>query len=208
MRGCFPPGSVTGAPKLKSMEVISQLESSGREVYTGAIGFASPVAGLELNVAIRTFEVARGRAWLGAGGGITWGSDPAAEWRECLTKARPLLAAVRAELEDDAEPPDGTAPRSASVAPPRGPGAPTRLPRPDPARGVFETILAVDGEPVLLDEHLARLAASVAELYELELPPIEIPSPPPGAWRIRVVFTPGSGVTVAQEPARFPASAL
>jgi para-aminobenzoate synthetase/4-amino-4-deoxychorismate lyase len=82
VRGCFPPGSVTGAPKIKAMEVISELESTGREVYTGAIGFASPVAGLELNVAIRTFEVARGRVWLGAGGGITWGSDPAAEFRE------------------------------------------------------------------------------------------------------------------------------
>ena len=61
VRGCFPPGSVTGAPKIKSMEVISQLESTGRETYTGAIGYASPVAGLELNVAIRTFEVAGGR---------------------------------------------------------------------------------------------------------------------------------------------------
>ena len=48
VRGCFPPGSVTGAPKIKSMEVISQLESTGRETYTGAIGYASPVAGLEL----------------------------------------------------------------------------------------------------------------------------------------------------------------
>jgi para-aminobenzoate synthetase/4-amino-4-deoxychorismate lyase len=85
---------------------------------------------------------------------------------------------------------------------------PTRRRRPDPALGVFETILAIDGELVLLDEHLARLAASVAELYELELPPIAIPAPPAGAWRIRVAFTPGSGVTVAQEPATSPVGAL
>src|SRR3954452_3916911 len=84
VRGCFPPASVTGAPKIKAMEVITQLESAGREVYTGAIGYASPVAGLELNVAIRTFECTRGGVWLGAGGGITWGSDPEAEYRECL----------------------------------------------------------------------------------------------------------------------------
>jgi para-aminobenzoate synthetase/4-amino-4-deoxychorismate lyase len=196
VRGCFPPGSVTGAPKIKSMEVISQLESSAREAYTGAIGFVSPVAGLELSVAIRTFEHARGRVWLGAGGGITWGSDPEAEYRECIAKARPLLTAVGGELEEEST-------ARAAVLPP-----PTRRRRPDPALGVFETILAIDGELLLLDEHLARLAASVAELYELALPPIEIPSPPAGAWRIRVVFTPGSGVTVAQEPATFPTSAL
>ena len=52
------------------MEVISELEVVPREAYTGAIGYRSPVAGLELNVAIRTFEFAAGRVWLGAGGGI------------------------------------------------------------------------------------------------------------------------------------------
>jgi para-aminobenzoate synthetase/4-amino-4-deoxychorismate lyase len=196
VRGCFPPGSVTGAPKIKAMEVISELESTGREAYTGAIGFASPVAGLELNVAIRTFEVAQGRAWLGAGGGITWGSDPVAEYHECLTKARPLLAAVGGELAEETE-----AIRAADTAP-------TRRPRPDPARGVFETILAVDGKAVLPDEHLSRLRASVAELYGVELAPLAIPAPPPGAWRIRVVFTPGTGVTITREPATFPTTAL
>jgi para-aminobenzoate synthetase/4-amino-4-deoxychorismate lyase len=196
VRGCFPPGSVTGAPKLKAMEVIATLESTGREAYTGAIGFASPVAGLELSVAIRTFELAGGRAWLGAGGGITWASDPGAEYRECLTKARPLLDAVGADLHET--------PRT--TTPP--PAAPTRRRRPDPARGVFETVLAVDGEPVLLEEHLTRLRASVRELYGTELPPIAIPPPPAGAWRIRIVYRPGTGVTVAREPASFPTTPL
>ncbi|MDQ3609784.1 MAG: chorismate-binding protein, partial [Actinomycetota bacterium] len=65
VRAAFPPGSVTGAPKVQALEVIAGLEATGREVYTGAIGFASPVAGLELNVAIRTFEVQGDRVWLG-----------------------------------------------------------------------------------------------------------------------------------------------
>jgi para-aminobenzoate synthetase/4-amino-4-deoxychorismate lyase len=73
---------------------------------------------------------------------------------------------------------------------------------------VFETILAVDGEPILLDEHLARLRASVAELYGADLPPVAIPTPPPGAWRIRVVFRPGAGISVGREPASFPAEPL
>ena len=58
--------------------MISQLEATGREVYTGAIGFASPHAGLELNVAIRTFEAHGDHLWLGAGGGIVADSDPQA----------------------------------------------------------------------------------------------------------------------------------
>ena len=56
VRAAFPPGSVTGAPKVRAMEIIAAREPTGREVYTGAIGYVSPVAGLELNVAIRTFE--------------------------------------------------------------------------------------------------------------------------------------------------------
>ena len=90
----FPPGSVTGAPKVQALHVISELEATGREVYTGAIGFASPHAGLELSVAIRTFEARDGRLWLGAGGGIVAGSDPEAELEECLVKARPLISAI------------------------------------------------------------------------------------------------------------------
>jgi para-aminobenzoate synthetase / 4-amino-4-deoxychorismate lyase len=99
LRATFPPGSVTGAPKVQSLHVIADLEPAGREVYTGAIGFASPVAGLELNVAIRTLELADGRVWLGAGGGIVADSDPRRELEEALTKARPIAAAVGAGVE-------------------------------------------------------------------------------------------------------------
>ncbi|HYZ80764.1 MAG TPA: anthranilate synthase component I family protein [Solirubrobacteraceae bacterium] len=94
LRATFPPGSVTGAPKVQSLRVIAELESAGREVYTGAVGFAGPVAGLELNVAIRTLEVADGRVWLGAGGGIVADSEPQRELEEALAKARPIAAAV------------------------------------------------------------------------------------------------------------------
>jgi para-aminobenzoate synthetase/4-amino-4-deoxychorismate lyase len=94
LRATFPPGSVTGAPKVQSLRVIAELEPSGREVYTGAIGFASPLAGLELNVAIRTLELAAGRMWLGAGGGIVADSDPRTELEEALAKARPIAAVL------------------------------------------------------------------------------------------------------------------
>src|SRR4029077_5689959 len=77
IRAAFPPGSVTGAPKVRALEVVDEVEATPREVYTGAIGYRSPVAGLELNVAIRTFEFAAGRVWLGAGGGLVADSEHA-----------------------------------------------------------------------------------------------------------------------------------
>jgi para-aminobenzoate synthetase / 4-amino-4-deoxychorismate lyase len=157
VRAAFPPGSVTGAPKVAALDVIAELESTGREAYTGAIGFASPVAGLELNVAIRTFELHGDRIWLGVGGGVVADSDPAAEAAEAATKAAPLLAAIGGRLA----PP----PKRSRQAPSPLRLAPKPIPRPDPARGVFETILARDGDPVRLDDHLDRLAASVEGLY-------------------------------------------
>ena len=104
IRAAFPPGSVTGAPKVRALEIIDELELAPREAYTGAIGYRSPVAGLELNVAIRTFEFAAGRCWLGAGGGIVADSDPEAEYAECLIKATPLLTAIGARLDVGAAP--------------------------------------------------------------------------------------------------------
>lgn len=88
----FPPASVTGTPKARARELLSAWEPHRRGVYCGTVGLASPVAGCELNVAIRTVEFAAdGRAVLGVGGGITADSDPDREWEECLHKAAPTL---------------------------------------------------------------------------------------------------------------------
>lgn len=160
LRATFPPGSVTGAPKVQALHVISELEGTARHVYTGAVGFVSPVAGLELNVAIRTFEVRDGVAWIGAGGGIVADSDPDAEVAEALGKARPLVAALGAELRPG--PPSGRLPQHRALAGGRR--------RPDPALGLIETLAVRDGQPLELDEHLARLAASAAEVYGAALP--------------------------------------
>ena len=94
LRATFPPGSVTGAPKVQALTVIAELERTGREVYTGAIGYVSPVAGLELSVAIRTLELSGDAVWLGAGGGIVADSDPAHELEEVLVKARSVAMAI------------------------------------------------------------------------------------------------------------------
>ncbi len=94
LRASFPPGSMTGAPKIAAMEIIDRLEPVRRGVYSGAIGYLDARGGLDLSVAIRTLLVAGGRAHAHVGGGIVADSDPLAEWRETLDKARPLLAAL------------------------------------------------------------------------------------------------------------------
>jgi para-aminobenzoate synthetase component I len=89
----FPPGSVTGAPKIAAMEVIARLETESRGPYCGAVGWVDADRGVgELNVAIRTFWLADGRLHLGTGGAITWDSTPEGEWAETELKARRLLA--------------------------------------------------------------------------------------------------------------------
>jgi para-aminobenzoate synthetase/4-amino-4-deoxychorismate lyase len=170
VRAAFPPGSVSGAPKVAAMNVIAELESIPRSVYTGAIGFASPVAGLELSVAIRTFEVHGEHIWLGVGGGIVADSDPLGEAAECATKARPLLASIGARVADWGVGNAGGAPAGSGVGDTGGAPRPRRLgprphPRPDPRAGVFETLLDAGGRPLAVGAHLARLAHSVAELY-------------------------------------------
>jgi para-aminobenzoate synthetase component 1 len=93
----FPPASVTGTPKHRARQLISQWEPHRRGVYCGTVGLASPIAGCELNVAIRTVEFdAAGTAVLGVGGGITADSVPDAEWEECLHKAAPVVGLPRA----------------------------------------------------------------------------------------------------------------
>ena len=88
----FPPASVTGTPKGRARELLLQWEWERRGIYCGTVGLASPSAGTELNVAIRTVEFdAHGTAVLGVGGGITADSDPAAEWEECLHKAAAIV---------------------------------------------------------------------------------------------------------------------
>ena len=88
----FPPASVTGTPKDRARQLLAGWEPRRRGVYCGTVGLASPIAGCELNVAIRTVEFdGHGNAVLGVGGGITADSDPDREWDECLHKAAPII---------------------------------------------------------------------------------------------------------------------
>ncbi|MBU1365694.1 MAG: aminodeoxychorismate synthase component I [Gammaproteobacteria bacterium] len=89
LRALFPCGSITGAPKIRAMQIAAELENAERGIYTGALGWLAPDGDFRLNVAIRTLELgADGRGKLGVGSGIVADSQPAAEWQECLLKSR------------------------------------------------------------------------------------------------------------------------
>lgn len=190
LRATFPPGSVTGAPKIRAMEIISELETTAREAYTGSLGYVSPVAGLELNVAIRTFEFAGGRIWLGVGGGIVADSNPHLELVECFTKATPLVRVVGGSLEINLDDTWSHGGHRASKPPER----------PDPQLGVFETLLVIEGVAVELDSHLERMECTVTTLYdrclptELQVAATEAARSSGGMGRLRVsVWPPGDG---------------
>ncbi len=96
LRAMFPGGSVTGAPKIRAMEIIDELEPTARSVYTGSIGFIGLDGSVCLNIAIRTVIIAAHKAFTQTGGGIVADSDPQAEWQETIAKARALLAGIEA----------------------------------------------------------------------------------------------------------------
>ena len=197
LRATFPPGSVTGAPKVRAMEVIHEVEATGRETYTGAVGYLSPCAGLELNVAIRTFEFAEGTVWLGAGGGVVADSTPDGELRETVVKVAPLAAAIGARLGPTEMRILATAIAATRETPLRRQPGGDPLPAPDREAGIFTTCLVADGRPVDLHRHLTRLGESVADVYGERLPTgtaervVVAASRLRGPHRLRIAYVPG-----------------
>lgn len=208
VRACFPPGSVVGAPKVQALKVIAAEEATARGAHCGAIGYASPLAGLELSVAIRTLEIAGDEVALGVGGGIVADSVAADEHRECVVKAAPVLAGL------------GVAAPAAPPGTRRGASPPALLTstvtRPDPAAGIFETVLLAGGEPVALAAHLDRLRRSARALRgrapDLAVAAEEVRAlAREGAAAARVIAVPdtagGWTVTVMARPAPAPVGA-
>ncbi len=98
LKAMFPGGSITGAPKIRSMEIIDETEPTARGVYTGSIGYIGLDGRVCLNIAIRTIIIKNKTAFAQTGGGIVADSDPQAEWQETITKARALLAGIRSVM--------------------------------------------------------------------------------------------------------------
>jgi len=94
LKATFPGGSITGAPKVRSMEIIEELEPTRRSVYTGSLGYLSFSGDMDLNIVIRTFLIKGRRAYFQVGGAVVYDSDPEAEYQETLDKGRALFKAL------------------------------------------------------------------------------------------------------------------
>jgi anthranilate synthase component 1 len=105
LRATFPAGTMTGAPKVRAMEIIDELERTPRGVYAGAVGYISFQDDMDLAIAIRTAVVRDGVLYVQVGAGIVHDSVPETEWQETLNKARAVLRAAEiVQLGLDAEP--------------------------------------------------------------------------------------------------------
>ena len=107
LAACFPGGSITGAPKLRAMEIIAELEPTTRGPYCGAVGYLSFDGTMDTSIAIRTMIVQDGLATFHAGGGITADSDPASEYEETLAKSRAMMRALGCANETGVPSPGG-----------------------------------------------------------------------------------------------------
>lgn len=94
IRAAFPGGSITGAPKIRAMEIIDELEPTARNLYTGSIGYIGFNGDADFNIVIRTILCQGENAWFQVGGGIVWDSDPHMEYEECLHKAKGQITAL------------------------------------------------------------------------------------------------------------------
>lgn len=95
LKACFPAGTVTGAPKIRAMEIIEELEPTRRGPYAGAVGYFSFSGNLDTCITIRTVIIKDKRAYIQAGAGIVADSDPAFEYEETRNKARAMMEAVK-----------------------------------------------------------------------------------------------------------------
>jgi para-aminobenzoate synthetase component 1 len=98
IKALFPGGSITGAPKIRAMEIIDELEPVQRGIYTGAIGYIGFDGQTDFNIAIRTIILTEDHAFFSAGGGVVWDSDPHMEYEEIMHKSKALLATLDAVL--------------------------------------------------------------------------------------------------------------
>ena len=101
LRACFPAGTVTGAPKIRAMEIIAELETQKRGPYAGAVGYFDFSGNMDTAINIRTLVVKDGLAYAQAGGGVVYDSVPHAEYQESLDKASAVLRAIdEAEMKE------------------------------------------------------------------------------------------------------------
>ena len=160
LRAAFPGGSITGCPKIRSMEIIDEMEPCRRHVYTGSIGYLGFHGTMDLSIAIRTATAAKGRLWFSVGGGIVFDSKAQDEFDETLHKGQTLMKVFKGKHK--ALPPENRVRAwvNGRIMPLDKAGIPVDSPGARYGKGMFETIRVQKGEPRRLKDHLARFSAA------------------------------------------------
>ncbi len=171
LKATFPGGSITGCPKIRSMEIIDELEPVKRHVYTGSIGYISFHDTMDLSIAIRTATITDRHVYFSVGGGIVYDSDPEKEYQETLDKGKTLMESLSGTLDKNPLPiskvwvdgkiidEDKAMVSASSTGFQYG-------------AGLFETIRVDQGKIHLLDEHITRLKKSWESLFAVSFPEI------------------------------------
>ena len=165
IRAVFPGGSITGCPKIRSMEIIDELESVNRHIYTGSIGYISFHDTMDLSIAIRTATLCNNELWFSVGGGIVFDSNPEQEFQETLDKGATFLRRLALDQGNHGRPgPEKVwlngkiIDRQDALVSPFSPGF-------QYGAGMFETLRVDNGTPRRLDRHTARFHNSLALLF-------------------------------------------
>ncbi|MCP3923206.1 MAG: aminodeoxychorismate synthase component I [Desulfobacterales bacterium] len=153
IKATFPGGSITGCPKIRSMEIIDELESVRRHIYTGSIGYISFHDTMDFSIAIRTATIINDSVFFSVGGGIVYDSDPDDEYEETLHKGRTFFEAISGEKDIEFEYIwlNGKLVKSENAT------IPVTTTGFQYGHGFFETILTKNGHIYYLDEHIERL---------------------------------------------------
>lgn len=172
LRATFPGGSITGCPKIRSMEIIDELETRRRHLYTGSIGYIGFGGTMDLSIAIRTATIVNDSMVFSVGGGVVYDSDPLDEYHETLHKGRTLFDAFQGLGNESAT----TAHRPAmgwingGLKPLDALALPLSSQAAQYGHGLFETLRVDRGRIFFLDDHLQRLAASFRVFFKRPFP--------------------------------------
>ncbi len=168
LRATFPGGSITGCPKIRSMEIIDELETRRRHIYTGSIGYIGFGGTLDLSIAIRTATIVNGRMVFSVGGGVVYDSDPSDEYHETLHKGRTLFDTVSGSPGEKEKPTvvwmNGGLMNADEAS------FPVTSRAAQYGHGLFETLRVDRGRIRYLDDHLKRLASSFAIFFARPFP--------------------------------------
>lgn len=168
IKATFPGGSITGCPKIRTMEIIDEMEPNRRHIYTGSIGYLSFHDTMDLSIAIRTATIYNGKIIFSVGGGIVYDSDPADEFDETLHKGQTLLSVFKGKEKDISR--EEVVWVNGILEPINSVGIPITDQGFQYGYGFFETLHVEKGSPKYLTAHIRRFYRTWQHLFE-DIPP-------------------------------------